>query len=112
MSTLTIRAVAERAIAAYLGTLAAVGITPPTVRARQYAGQISIVRTGEQTAANAAFRLTDGTARIAAVTAISLWGEFVHLWDNSASMRDLHTLADALADVNDRATWTTTTATA
>ncbi|MFI6179793.1 hypothetical protein ACIA8R_29910 [Nonomuraea sp. NPDC051191] len=112
MSRLTARQVADRAIAAYLGTLTAVGITPPNVRAAQYAGNIRLLRIGEQAANNAAYRLADGNARTAAVTAVAVWGEFVHLWEHNASLRDLHTLAEALADVNDRAAWTTAAATA
>jgi hypothetical protein len=99
------RAIADRAIAAYVGTLAAAGITPPNARTRQYADAITLVRAAEREAHNAAFRLTDAAARIAAVTAIALWGEFVYMWERNARAADLAAVADALADVNDRATW-------
>ncbi|NRQ34712.1 hypothetical protein HII36_23180 [Nonomuraea sp. NN258] len=98
------REIATAALTAYAVTFRAVGIAVPTVKVFKYADVWTVERQGEQAAHNAAFRITDAAARTVAVQACALFGEFVQ-WAANAELRDLVSVADALAEVAERAAW-------
>lgn len=99
------REISANAITAYCGTLLALGITPPHVRAYRYGGAWTVETADQQmhSAHRAVFRLADATARTIGLQTVSVIGEFWHLWQEDAALSDIAALAEALSEIHARA---------